>query len=576
MSKEIIVNAGTRETRVALIDSGKLVELHVERDDQVTGSVYKCKVANVLPGMDAAFVEIGLERNAFLYAGDVLPEADEELPEAKREPVRGQHIKDLCKVGQELLVQVVKAPRGTKGARVSTRISLPGRYLVLMPDAENIGVSRKVEDRAERDRLKKIAEKVKIPGFGVIVRTEAEGKSDRDIKGDMDFLLRMWRQIQEQAKTSSAPALVHQDLSLIYRTIRDVFGSGIQKMFIDSKKDYDKALDLVKLLSPRQKSRVNLYTGPEPIFEHFSIENEIDRLLKRKVWLKSGGHITIDQTEALTTIDVNTGKFIGSTSLSDTILRTNQEAAGEIARQLRLRDIGGIIIIDFIDMASARDRNSVVNALDKALKKDRTRTKISNISPLGLIEMTRKRTGATISEIVNEACPYCQGLGQILSPASVSIQAERELRRLAAEVDDEAFLVTVHPEVAAYLIGGGGQTVDEIEKNIRRAVYIRANSNIHIEKYEIIPGDLQEIERQMLPYKRQQIIECDVVRTPFNVLPRSAAWADGYMIDLVNGGKYIGKRVKARITKVGRSIAEGVVIGPVKASRQSRFGEIEP
>jgi len=567
LAKEIVVNAGSRETRVALIDGGKLVELHVEREEQVTGSIYKCRVANVLPGMDAAFVDIGLERNAFLYAGDVLPEAGEEFPAAKKEMEQSQ-IKDLLKVNQELLVQVVKAPRGTKGARVSTRISLPGRYLVLIPEADNMGISRKIDDRQERERLKKIAEKIKLNSFGLIVRTEAEGKGEKELRQDLELLNRMWVQIQEKAKTTAAPGLIHQDLSLIYRTIRDVFGSDVHKMFIDSPIHYEKALEVVELISPRQKSRIELYDDPEPIFEHFAIESEIDRLLKRKVWLKSGGHITIDQTEALTTIDVNTGKFIGTTSLSDTILKTNLEAAAEIARQLRLRDIGGIIIIDFIDMASAKDRTHVLSALEKALKKDRTRTKISNISPLGLVEMTRKRTGETISEIVNEACPYCQGRGEILSPESVSIQIEREISKLAAEVDDEAFIVYTHPQVAVYLIGAEAQTVEQIERHVRRAVYVRANPDLHIEKYEIIPGDLQEIEKQMLPYRKSQIVEAEVVRSPFISLPRSSAWCDGYMLDLSNGGKFVGQKVKARLTSVSRSYATAEVVGPVKKPQE--------
>jgi ribonuclease G len=565
MAKEIVVNVTTRETRLALIDSGKLVEMHVEREEQVAGSIYKCRVANVLPGMDAAFVDVGLDRNAFLYAGDVLPETDEELPKEGKEPERA-NIKDLLKVGQELLVQVVKAPRGTKGARVSTRISLPGRFLVLMPDADNIGISRKIDDKRERERLKKITEHIKPSGFGIIVRTEGEGGGERDLRNDLDFLLRMWEQIQDRAKTTPPPGLIHQDLSLTYRMIRDVFGADIRKMFVDSQTEYQKALETIDLISPRLRSKIVLYQDHEPIFERFSIENEIDRLLKRKVWLKSGGHITIDQTEALTAIDVNTGKFIGSTSLSDTILKTNLEAATEIARQLRLRDIGGIIVLDFIDMSSAKDRNHVVNTLDKALKKDRTRSKISQIGPLGLIEMTRKRTGETISEIVNQACPYCQGRGEILSPESVSIQIERELRRLATEVDDEAFLISAHPEVAASLIGAGGQVISHIEKPMRRAAYVRANPDLHIEKYEILPGDLQEIEKQMLPYKKSQIVEADVVRSTFISLPRSAAWTDGYMLDLSNGGKFIGQRVKARLTNVQRSYATGEVLGPVKVA----------
>ncbi|MBI2843619.1 MAG: Rne/Rng family ribonuclease [Armatimonadetes bacterium] len=564
MSKEIIVNVDTRETRVALIEAGKLVELHIERAERVVGSIYKCKVSNVLPGMDAAFVDIGLERNAFLYVADVLPEADDELPSARREG-RQVRIRDLIKAGQELLVQVIKGPRGTKGSRVSTRISLPGRYLVLMPDADNIGISRKVEEGSERDRLKRIADNMKPLGFGLIVRTEAEGKSEGDLRQDLEFLLRMWNQIQEKARKIRAPGLVHQDLSLIYKTIRDVFGSDVTKMLIDSSVDYEKATELIELLSPKMKSRIQLYEESEPVFERFALETEIERLLRRKVWLKSGGHLTIDETEALTTIDVNTGKYIGTTSLSDTILKTNLEAVTEIARQLRLRDIGGIIIIDFIDMVNPKDRQHVVSALEKTLRKDRSRTKISHISPLGLIEMTRKRTGETISEALTEPCPYCQGRGRIESPETISIEVERELKKLMSETDEEAFVVSVHPEVAIHLVGPMGETIDEIERRLRRAVYIRANEDLHIEKYEIVPGNLQEIERQMLPYKPAELVECHVVRNPFSLLPRSTAWLDGYLIDLSNGGKYVGQRVKAKLMDVKRSYALGEVVGGTKS-----------
>lgn len=563
MSKEIIVNVDTRETRVALVEAGKLVELHIERDERVVGSIYKCKVSNVLPGMDAAFVDIGLERNAFLYVADVLPETDDEFPAARRD-TRHLHIKDVLKIGQEVLVQVVKGPRGTKGARVSTRVSLPGRYLVLMPDSDNSGISRKIEDGGERDRLKRIAENIRPQGYGVIVRTEAEGKNEVELRQDLEFLLRMWNQIQDKARRTSAPGLVHQDLSLIYKTIRDIFGSEVTKMIIDSPVDYEKAAELIELLSPKIKSRLQLYEDPEPIFERFSIEPEIERLLRRKVWLKSGGHLTIDETEALTTIDVNTGKFIGSTSLSDTILKTNMEAATEIARQLRLRDIGGIIILDFIDMANPKDKQHVVSALDKTLKKDRTRTKISHISPLGLVEMTRKRTGETISEVITEACPYCQGRGRVESPETVSTKVERELRRLSSEADEESFLITVHPEVALHLVGPMGDIINEIERRLKRAIYVRANSEFHMEKYEIAPGNLQEIEKQMLQHKPTEVVECEVVRNPYSILPRSTAWLDGYLVDLSNGGKYIGQRVKAKLTDIHRSYALGEVVSASK------------
>jgi len=564
MSKEIIVNVDTRETRVALIESGKLVELHVEREERVVGSIYKCKVANVLAGMDAAFVDIGLERNAFLYVADVLPEMDDEFPAARKDAGKSIRIKDVLKPGQELLVQVVKGPRGSKGARVSTRISLPGRYLVLMPESDNIGISRKIENESERDRLKKIADNIRPPGFGLIVRTEAEGRAEAEIRRDLDFLMRMWNQIQEKAAKVSAPGLVHQDLSLIYKTIRDVFGHDVSKMLIDSPVDYEKAVELVELISPKMRSRLQLYDDPEPIFKRFAIESEIDSLLRRKVWLKSGGHITIDSTEALTAIDVNTGKFIGSTSLSDTILKTNLDAVTEIARQLRLRDIGGIVVLDFIDMASAKDRQKVVSALEKELRKDRTRTKICHISPLGLVEMTRKRTGETLTELVTEPCPYCQGRGRIESAETVSLRVERELREMAAEHDEEAFLVSAHPEVVLHLVGSAGEVIDEIERRIKRAVYVRANESLHIEKYEIIPGNLQEMERQMLPWKKGEIVDCQVIRNPFSTLPRASAWLDGYLVELENGGKYVGRRVKAKLLDIRRSYSLGEVTSAEK------------
>jgi ribonuclease G len=559
MSKEIIVNVDTRETRIAIVESGRLVELHVEREERVVGSIYKCKVANVLAGMDAAFVDIGLDRNAFLYVADVLPEMDDEFPTARKEPGKAVRIKDVLKPGQEVLVQVVKGPRGSKGARVSTRISLPGRYLVLMPESDNVGISRKIESDAERDRLKKLADNIRPLGFGMIVRTEAEGRAESELRNDLDFLMRMWTQIQEKAAKVSAPGLVHQDLSLIYKTIRDAFGSDVSKMMIDSPVDYEKAVELLELISPKMRSRLHLYDDPEPIFKRFAVDAEIDSLLRRKVWLKSGGHLTIDNTEALTTIDVNTGKFIGSTSLSDTILKTNLDAVVEIARQLRLRDIGGIIVIDFIDMTSAKDRQKVVSALEKELHKDRTRTKICHISPLGLIEMTRKRTGETLTEMVTEPCPYCQGRGRVESAETVSLRVERELRQMAAECDEEAFMVNVHPEVALHLIGSGGEVIDEIERRIKRVVYVRANEALHIEKYEITPGDLQQMERHMLPWKKGEVVECQVIRSPFSMLPKASAWLDGYLVELENGGKYVGRRVKAKLGDIKRSYSLGEV-----------------
>lgn len=557
--KEIIVNVDSRETRIAVIENNRLVELHVEREERVVGSIYKGRVANVLPGMDAAFVDIGLERNAFLYVGDILYEAGEEGGNGPlyRRAGREVKIRDVAKPGQEILVQVVKGPRGTKGARVSTRMSLPGRYIVLMPEGENLGVSRKIEDAGERERLRKIGEAIRPQGFGLIIRTEAEGKSEKDLRQDAQLLVELWRQIQEKAKRTPPPALIHQDLSLLLKTIRDVFGSDVDRMLIDSRTDYEKAIELLEMLSPELKSRVELYTGAEPIFHRFGLDDEIERLLRRKVWLKSGGYITIDSTEALTAIDVNTGKFIGSTSLADTILKTNLDAVNEIARQLRLRDLGGMIVLDFIDMSSARDRAQVMAALERALKKDRTRTKIAHISPLGLVEMTRKRTGETVTELLTQSCPYCQGRGRVSSPESVSIQIERLIKRRCAEQDMDAILVHAAPEVAAYLVGPEGDNIEQLEKEVRRPIYVRARHDFHVEKFEIMPGDMMELEQQIMPYRGGQVVECLVQKIDLITAPRSAAWVDGYFVDLANGTRFQGQRTKVRLIDVRRSFALG-------------------
>jgi ribonuclease G len=654
MAKEIVVNVGERETRIAVIEDGKLVELHIERAERVVGSLYKCRVANVLQGMDAAFVDVGLERNAFLYVGDVLPLSDEVSntdtvsaahqkrqernhgrpariestpavsPESASAPhddaevaededdavinpddqsetgddyvddedegletgeavgaterniptpkprrvfrksvLRNQRIKDVLHVGQELLVQVIKGPRSTKGARVSTRVSLPGRYLVLMPEADNLGVSRKIEDSKERDRLKKIGDKIRVPGFGLIIRTEAEDKTEQELRSDMEFLLQNWRQVQEKAKQVKAPALVLQDLTLLYKTIRDVFGSDVSKLVIDEPAEYEKANELLERISPKLKGRIHLYDGPQPIFDQFGLENEIERLLKRKVFLKSGGSLVIDETEALTVIDVNTSKNVGGSSLAETIVKTNIDAAAEIARQLRLRDIGGIIVIDFIDMNNPRDKQSVLKALELALKKDRSRTKISNISPLGLVEMTRKRTGETLSGFMTDECPYCKGRGHLPSSESVSLQVERELRRQANDQKNarkDAFLITCHPEVAELLIGPEGTTIEEVERQLQRAVYVRADEKSHIETYTITSGDMNEFEKSRLNVRRAQVVECRIMRSLLKEPNKCVGWADGYLLDLDDGTRFVGQKAKVRVMDVRRSFGVGQLV----------------
>ncbi len=665
--KEIYVNVGERETRIAVMEDSKLVEMHIERAERVVGSLYKCRVANVLQGMDAAFVDIGLERNAFLYVGDVLPGADDLMtapspagtpkptipisepartigperrsrfgrgrrtaktedapvpsvvpetafvetedfastaagygddvdailadveaievdsePEAfapdtsgepatasrrpapiRRSTLRNQRIKDVLKVGQELLVQVIKGPRSTKGARVSTRISLPGRYLVLMPENDMLGVSRKIEDVKERDRLKRIGDKLRIPGFGVIIRTEAEEKTEQELQADMDFLVKTWRTIQTTGRNVQAPALVQADLTLLYKTIRDVFGSDVSKLVIDQPAEYERANELIETLSPKLKGRIHLYDGEAPIFDTFKIEDEFDKLTRRKVLMKSGGSLVIDETEALTVIDVNTSKFTGSNSLAETIIKTNMDAANEIARQLRLRDIGGIIVIDFIDMNNARDKALVIKTLETALKRDRSRTKISNISPLGLVEMTRKRTGETITGFLTDECPYCKGRGHLPTAESMSVLVERDLRRQAIVPSNskrEAFMIICHPEVAEILIGPDGATVAELERDVQKAIYIRADEDAPIERFSIHPGDIEQYEKQLMGYRRSQVVECIITRSLLKEGNKCVAWSGGYLLDIEDGYKSIGQTGKARILDIRRSFAPAQLV----------------
>ncbi len=481
----------------------------------------------------------------------------------RRSTLRSQRISDVLKVGQEVLVQVIKGPRSTKGARVSTRISLPGRYLVLMPEADNLGVSRKIEESKERDRLKKIGDKIRVPGFGLIIRTEAEDKTELELKADMDFLVQNWRQVQENARTMSAPALVLQDLTLLYKTIRDVFGSDVSKLVIDEPAEYEKANDLLDRISPKLKGRVHLYDGAKPIFDEYNLETEIERLTRRKVFLRSGGSLVIEETEALTVIDVNTSKNVGGYNLAETILKTNVDAATEIARQLRLRDIGGIIVIDFIDMNNPRDKQAVIKSLETALKKDRSRTKISSISGLGLIEMTRKRTGETLSGSTMDECPYCKGLGHLPSPESVSLLVERDLRRqvnVQQNAKKDAFLLRCHPEVAELIIGPEGATVEEMERQMERALFVRADEDAHIEAFTITPGEIGDFEKNKLNYRRAQIVECRIMRSLLKEGNKCVGWSEGYMLDLDDGSRFVGQKAKVRITDIRRSYAAGTLI----------------
>ncbi|MCW5937104.1 MAG: Rne/Rng family ribonuclease [Fimbriimonadaceae bacterium] len=559
---EIVVNCASRETRIAVLEDGQLMEYRVEREERVVGSIFKGIVQNVLPGMDAAFVDIGLERNAFLYVADIIPDdmGDNSPASVRRSELRRRKIKELIKPGQELMVQVTKGPRGTKGARVTTRISLPGRYVVVMPEGNHVGVSRKIEDRKERERLRKIGEKILPEGFGLILRTECEGRTETELKNDVAFLQQLWGQVLEAAKRLRAPAVVHRDQTLLYRTIRDVFGDEIDKLVIDDPEEYEKVSLVASIVAPKLRDRIFLYDREEPIFDHYGIEKELDRLLEHKVWLKSGGYLVVDETEALTAIDINTGKAVGTTSLNETILKTNLEAADEVCRQLRLRDMGGIIVIDFIDLDEAADRKKLGDYFEKILARDRARTRVGKISSLGLIEITRKRTGESVTEAITNICPTCEGRGRIASSDTVALWIEREMRRKLNE-SGNAFYVECHPAVVESLIGADGEAIEELEHELKRGLYIRANPDYDFEDFEIETGNMEEMDRRHMGFRRAQVLECNVRRSALDQAGKVIGWTDtGYYVELLDGASHVGGRVKVVLQDIRRAFAVADVI----------------
>jgi len=494
MAKEIIANVEPFETRVAVLDDGKLINLFIERGEPLAGNIYKGRVANVLPGMEAAFVDIGLERNAFLHVGDIRSQrlAGEEVEESFG---RGA-IAERLRAGQEILVQVTKEPMGSKGARVTTYVALPAYYLVLMPTVNYVGVSRRIENEQERRRLRQLADRVRPKGMGVIVRTAAEGATEKELADDIQFLLQIWNRVEERSRASKAPALAYQDLRLIRRVVRDQFTDEVTQFLIDSPEEFRRVQDLLNSFASKLKSRVQLYREAEPIFEHTGVEKEIEKALHRKIWLKSGGYIVIDRTEALTVIDVNTGKFVGKTDLATTIFRTNMEAVGEIVRQITLRDIGGIILADFIDMENEGHRKQVLAALHEAARRDRSKFHIIDLTQLGLVEITRKRVHQDLEEVMRMPCPYCEGRGRVLSVETMGLRVRREIRRALANAREAAVLVDLHPDVAAFLSREGEGWIRQLEQQTGRRLRVRAREGMHIERLRIVEGpSLDALER---------------------------------------------------------------------------------
>ncbi len=515
MLKELVVNSAPHETRVALLENGTIVEVFIEREDEtsIAGNIYKGKVQRVLPGMQAAFVDIGFDQAAFIYVDDVLDtqshkmyqkfEQDsdvEEEDESDRDESRADDtthrswkaslnhdcsIEDLLTEGQEILVQVAKSSIGTKGPRVTTHISLAGRYMVLMPTVDHIGISKRIEDDTERSRLKDLLLSIRENTFGYIFRTQAEGITEETIKKEIDFLTKTWEDIQAKNKTAPAPSLVYKDLTVTFRAVRDLLANEADKLIIDSRDEYDKVQNFLKKLMPDVNLLVELYQGRESVFDAYNIEGDVARALKKKVWLKSGGYIVIEQTEALVAVDVNTGRYVGKHNFDETILKTNLEAVKEIAYQIRLRNIGGIIIIDFIDMKKEQHKEKVMVRMNEAMKKDKSQTNVLPLTELGLVQMTRKRTRRNLTRTLCEPCFYCNGNGHLLSGKSICHKIYRDLVTEAGDIMGNRFTVKVHPEIAQLLHGREKHLIASLEKQFLKPIAIYPEPHYHIEEYHI-------------------------------------------------------------------------------------------
>ena len=563
--RELLISVDVGEQRVAIVEDDRVAEVYLERPERrsIAGNIYLGTVDNVLPGMEAAFVEIGLEKNGFLYVDEiVVPEL-----EGKR---HGKKITDLIARGQQILVQAVKDPMKTKGARLTTEISLPGRFLVFVPQGEGLGVSRRLDD-AERTRLKDIIKKLDVKEGGVIVRTAAEGASAEDVERDLVFLQRLWKTIQARAKTAKAPSLVYQEAELPLRIVRDLFAGDFESAQIDHERTYKRIVGYLKKTSPHMLERVHRYKEKTPLFEGTGVDAEIRSTLNRRVDLPSGGYLIFDYAEAFTVVDVNTGRFVGSRSknstgrLEDTITKNNLEAVKEVVRQLRLRDIGGIIVIDFIDMANPKNRATVEEALRTELERDRTKTYVVEISPLGLVEMTRQNVTDGPREILTKKCPTCAGDGIVVSEASAALEVERRLRTLAAGSRAQAFQVEVNPKTMSLLLGKGGSRLAEIEEASKKRFFLAPKDGVHADHAAVLAeGKLVDLQPPA-PIAEGTEVDLKLVELDKHDAAAAVGKLDG--IDVVVGGaaKLVGKKAKVRVERVLDGVAYATALNGVEA-----------
>jgi len=537
----------------------RTAEIYIERrgSRSIVGNIYKGRVDNVLPGLEAAFVDIGLDKNGFLHVDEiVLPGV--EIPRRGRGRGDGRSITDLLKPGQEIVVQVVKDPLKTKGARLTMEVAIAGRYMVYTPTGEGVGVSRRLDDK-ERERLRKEAAKLDLGGGGAIIRTAAAGAKRADFERELQYLFKLNEVLQKRVKETEAPAMVFQEADLSVRVVRDIFSDHFERAVVDDEKQYQRLVSFFTRTAPELVDRVEHYTDEQPLFERYGVDKVIDGILVRRVDLPSGGYLMIDYGEALTVIDVNSGSFTGrgkSARLEDTITKTNLEAAEEVVNQLRLRDIGGIIVIDFIDMARARNRDAVLKTLRKSLDQDRTKTYVVEISPLGLVEMTRQNVTDGVREIMTRPCPTCDGEGVILSEETFAIEVERKLRDYVKGREPESFLVQLNPRVSSQFTGSGARMLLALEQETGKRFHFEGSEGLPLDHFAVtMEGGREDIEERALPFREGEEVLVHIVEPHMYNVDDAVAKIDGYIIEVTDGGEYVGEKRLVRIEEAGRTAA---------------------
>ena len=591
MRKQVLVTVDRGETRVAMLEASgdpeapaksrrrrgkkkpevpagyRVAEIYFERRGgrSIVGNIYKGKVDNVLAGLEAAFVDIGLDKNGFLHVDEIVIPGQEQVRRG-RGSAAGPRITDLLSPGQEIVVQVVKDPLKTKGARLSMELTIAGRYMVYAPTGEGVGVSRRLEDK-ERDRLRKEAKQLDLGGGGAIIRTAAHGATRKDFERELQYLFKLNDVLEKRVADTEAPALVFQEADLSVRVVRDIFSAHFERAVVDDPKQHHRLISFFTRTAPELVDRVELWEEAEPLFEGYGVEPVIEGMLNRRVDLPSGGYLMIDYAEALTVIDVNTGSFIGkgkAARLEDTITKTNLEAAEEVVNQLRLRDIGGIIVIDFIDMARARNRDAVLKVLRKALDEDRTKTFVVEISPLGLVEMTRQNVTDGVREIMSKTCPVCHGEGVVKSEETIAIGIARHLRHMVAEHGDgpEAYLLRINPRVSAWFTADGARELHALEEQTGRYFHFEGSEGLPLDHFAVtMEGTREEIEERAVPFRAGEEVHVHIVEPHMYNPDDGVAKIDGYLIDVVNGIAFVGEKKLVRIERAGRTAAVAALTG---------------